>query len=248
MPVPINDLCANAIDLGSTLPVATITVDTTEATDETPGFFCRDYNGVWYKFTVPANVHRLQVNSFDPDFLGQVISVLRGTLTGTCTDFEGFDFETIACINFDDYSTFDVVPGETIYILLSSDDPGGIAEYRFSIERARPTGDVCLTIPILSPVRPVPPPTSPGPKDCDPVPEQGNGGKGASGCNEGGVGVVPSYPLTAAFGAVPQHDDPTDGELLTGKSELDVWVELYHVDQDDTLTVYRRALAELGDA
>jgi len=81
---------------------------------------------------------------------------------------------------------------------------------------------------------------------CAPQAQVSGGGKGKSGCNPGGVGRVSSYP--GPFGAVPAHADPVDGELLTGKTNIDVWMDLIHTDYPSgTQTTYRRSLVELGD-
>lgn len=81
---------------------------------------------------------------------------------------------------------------------------------------------------------------------CAPQSQVSGGGKGKSGCNPGGVGWVSSY--AGPYGTVPAHADPTDGETLSGKPGLDVWMDLVHIDYpSDVPTTYRRALAELGD-
>lgn len=73
-----------------------------------------------------------------------------------------------------------------------------------------------------------------------------NGGLGNAGCNTGGIGWESSY--NGAYGAVPQHPDPVNGETLTGKNSVDIWVEILHTDYPSGLqTTYRRSLSELPD-
>lgn len=82
---------------------------------------------------------------------------------------------------------------------------------------------------------------------CNPQTTVSNGGKGNAGCNTGGVGWTRSY--TGPWGAVPQHADPTDGELLTGKESkgIEAWIELKHVDYpSEAVTTYRRAMIPLA--
>lgn len=76
--------------------------------------------------------------------------------------------------------------------------------------------------------------------DCDPQTEVGAGGRGAAGCNTGGVGFVTTNDYTA--GGIPEHDDPDVGELVSGKVGLEVWIELVHEG-----TTYRRAMVPLSD-
>lgn len=76
-----------------------------------------------------------------------------------------------------------------------------------------------------------------------------NGGKGASGCNPGGVGWVPQ---NVDYGSVPDHPDPPEGELLTNKEHkgIEVWAELVHTvypEQTPAQVTYRRAMVELAD-
>lgn len=95
----------------------------------------------------------------------------------------------------------------------------------------------------------IPTPPAPAPvTNCTPNSLVSNGGKGAAGCNVGGIGFVPSY--TGPYGTVPQHDDPEVGELLTGKEAegVEPWIELVHEDYPSgDKTIYRRAFEELGD-
>ena len=83
---------------------------------------------------------------------------------------------------------------------------------------------------------------------CTPQATVGNGGKGKAGCNVGGIGGGHEY--TGPFGSVPQHDDPDDGEILTGEpgEDLDAWIELVHTDYPSgDQTTYRRSFEELAD-
>jgi hypothetical protein len=102
---------------------------------------------------------------------------------------------------------------------------------------------VSTTQPI--PVKPSAAPRTP----CEPQTETGNGDKGKAGCNTGGVGFIP--PTLVDYGEVPQHDDPIDGEQLTGKDLLGIgfWIEIHHVDYPtEDVTIYRRALGpEIAD-
>jgi hypothetical protein len=92
---------------------------------------------------------------------------------------------------------------------------------------------------------PIAPPRAPI-EPCTPDSQIGNGGKGKAGCNNGGVGWTRSY--TGTPGTVPVHADPTNGEALTGKTAIDVWVELDVVSYPSgTTTTYRRSFEELGD-
>ncbi len=82
---------------------------------------------------------------------------------------------------------------------------------------------------------------------CDPQTQVGNGDKGNAGCNTGGVGWVSSY--SGPYGAPPIYPDPVDGETLTGKRDLDLWVDLVHTDYPSAVvTTYRHALTDLADA
>lgn len=95
--------------------------------------------------------------------------------------------------------------------------------------RVRPAGQV----PIDTPEAPT--------IDCDPQTEVSGGGRGAAGCNTGGIGFtsVGDYDI----GGIPEHDDPDAGEQISGKTGVEVWVELVHEG-----TTYRRAMVPLGDA
>lgn len=74
-----------------------------------------------------------------------------------------------------------------------------------------------------------------------------NGGKGASGCNVGGVGSTPLYDTAGGVGTVPIHPDPIDGEDLTGKIEVDFWVEIRHQDYPSgVISSSRRSFVELS--
>lgn len=94
------------------------------------------------------------------------------------------------------------------------------------------------------PNKPPPAPIVP----CEPESTVTNGGKGKSGCNDGGAGFIRTY--VGPFGDVPLHANPADGESLTNKERagLEVWVELRHVDYPSgDVTIHRRAFEELGD-
>lgn len=85
---------------------------------------------------------------------------------------------------------------------------------------------------------------------CTPQANVANGGKAKAGCNVGGVGGGHEYDVADGVGDVPQHDDPDDGETLTGEDGvvLEPWLELDHVDYpSDDVTTYRRAFEELAD-
>lgn len=93
-------------------------------------------------------------------------------------------------------------------------------------------------IPVATTLAPITP--------CDPQTQVGNGGKGQFGCNPGGVGFVPT--TISSYGAAIVSADPTDGETLTGKGQVDLWIELVHTDYPtEVQTTYRRSLVELGD-
>ncbi len=98
-------------------------------------------------------------------------------------------------------------------------------------------------------VKPIPPPQAPAPQTpCAPKSEIGNGGKGQFGCNNGGVGWTSSY--AGPYGTVPQHEDPPDGETLTGKEHagVEAWMRLYHRDYPSgVVTMFQRSLVELAD-
>lgn len=81
----------------------------------------------------------------------------------------------------------------------------------------------------------------------------------AAGCNQGGTGFIATY--TGASGTVPVAADPDDGETLTGKRTVHLWVEVTHThypsgdqetlryamtDLDDTLRKEGRLLS-IGD-
>lgn len=84
---------------------------------------------------------------------------------------------------------------------------------------------------------------------CDPQTTVSNGGKGAAGCNTGGVGWTRSY--TGDPGTVPQHDDPDPGETMAGRpsSVFEPWVELVHTAYPSaTVETFRFAMVPLADA
>ncbi len=108
---------------------------------------------------------------------------------------------------------------------------------------------VAMTMAFVATLAPVPLPTPPAPQiNCTPQSNVGNGGKGAAGCNTGGVGFVPSY--TGPWGDVPDHDDPDEGETLTGKDGrgVEAWIELNHIDYPSgDVTQILRAQVPLDD-
>jgi hypothetical protein len=79
---------------------------------------------------------------------------------------------------------------------------------------------------------------------CDPQASLSGAAKGLSGCNVGGVGWVSSY--AGPYGSAPVYPDPADGETLTGKHNVDVWVQIVHTDEQDVQTTYRRSLIEIA--
>ncbi len=102
----------------------------------------------------------------------------------------------------------------------------------------------------VTPTRqPIPPTTTLAPQTpCLPQSEVSNGGKGKFGCNNGGEGWTSSY--AGPYGTVPQHEDPVDGETLTGKelAGIEVWLRFYHRSYPSaTVTMLQRAMVELAD-
>lgn len=84
---------------------------------------------------------------------------------------------------------------------------------------------------------------------CDPQPETTSGGKGASGCNPGGVGHEITF-TGPVYGNIPVHDDPSEGESFAGRDGegFEPYVIIQHVDYPtDVVTAYPRAMVELGD-
>ncbi len=138
-------------------------------------------------------------------------------------------------------SELQVGTGTTLHTFAPQD---GTFQFDSSFCVLRETGSVGPNI--------VPVPIVVGPPvPCTPQSEVSGGAKGQGGCNTGGLGWVPSY--NGPFGTVPQHADPVEGELLTGKRRLDLWIELVHTVYPPTglgpitQTKYSRALRELAD-
>ncbi len=129
----------------------------------------------------------------------------------------------------------DSVPANNHFAVASVGYAGLIGENeQFVIE----TATVVPPVPVRTSLAPITP--------CDPQTPVGNGGKGNAGCNTGGVGFVSSY--TGPYGAAIVSADPSNGETLTGKGQVDLWVELVHTDYPtEVVTTYRRSLVELAD-
>lgn len=102
-------------------------------------------------------------------------------------------------------------------------------------------------VPFVLPA-PVPVPVAPAPiVPCTPQSATGNGGKGKAGCNTGGTGWTSVY-ADGPVADIPSHPDPTNGESLFGKREIDIWIELVHTDYPSgDKTTYRRSFASLDD-
>lgn len=75
---------------------------------------------------------------------------------------------------------------------------------------------------------------------CEPQSETGNGGHGKFGCNTGGDGWETMWD--GDYDTTPDHDDPSPGEPLTDKLEVDFFIEVHLADS----TIHRRAFTELA--
>lgn len=101
-------------------------------------------------------------------------------------------------------------------------------------------GNTSLPVPTITPAA--------TPAGCTPQSTISNGGKGHYGCNNGGFGLVSAFPPGSGDGVAAVHPDPVSGELLTGKTGIDIWVEVdVTAYPSGTLTTYRRSLVDLGD-
>lgn len=99
---------------------------------------------------------------------------------------------------------------------------------------------VTVTIPLPTPLAAQAP--------CAPQTQTTGGGTGKAGCNTGGHGFVSDYPPDGQFSAWVDHDDPDDGQALTGQTKLDVWIELHHKNYPaGDYTDIKRGMRELAD-
>ena len=124
--VPANDFFSDAINVSSSLPYSSTTVDTTYATTESdePGYSgCTNYNTpsntVWYKY-VAATSGGIQVNTFGSNF-DTVILVYQGTsISGlsqiTCAHQDGVKDEAVS---------FSTTAGLTYWIQVGGDPADG---------------------------------------------------------------------------------------------------------------------------
>ena len=106
---------------------------------------------------------------------------------------------------------------------------------------------------IGTPVVKVIPPLSPTPSGpqtpCTPQAQVSGGGIDNTGCNVGGTGRDPDAFTYPGYGVAPTHTDPTTGETLNGKRQLDLWCTIYHVDYPSgTVVPYSFSLVDLADA
>ncbi len=140
-------------------------------------------------------------------------------------------------VNHDQESAGSLKAGAAGSVLMSwtlsqTDDFWGLAAISF-------TDQVAISIP-----------TTAGPQTpCAPQSQLDNGGKGKFGCNNGGEGWTSSY--SGPYGTVPQHEDPSEGEALTGKEHagVEAWIRFYHRDYPSgVVTMIQRAMVELADA
>lgn len=142
MPVPSNDLCSGAIPFTS-LPFS-VTQDTRGATDDaaTPDSSCasgNSYNGVWYKWLVPPNYTRLSISVTDPIHgTYHVVTAFFGSC-GALTQIDCASYGGIATLT-------GLVPGDTIYFLITSIAAGGAENVKLAITHPQSTGMFCFLV------------------------------------------------------------------------------------------------------
>ncbi|MEQ1743908.1 MAG: MopE-related protein, partial [Saprospiraceae bacterium] len=125
---PANDAACAATLLGVSegcYDTYTLTAATSEA-GEPDSCYSSDATA-WFKFVVPSTgAVRIQNNSFDFSTFSELYTV------GDCGDFSSYVFQN--CAGYDDeYHTFDLTPGETLFIKLGT-NTGGTGSYCIQVD------------------------------------------------------------------------------------------------------------------